>query len=1394
MMSAASDPPPGLKTLASGTPSGGAVIRPQPVTEKSLMESVAGFIHDVQAIHHTHLGAHAPNNDPKVHVTWARFETTDLNDVRLLPDSSESSGNASPLLLILGYTQGVQIWLVPINGEAKEVLSWKRGSVKTLRVLPKPENSFGVPDNFAHCRPLIALADATGPGAPFTSVSFLSLKTGEQVHNIKFNSEIADIVVNRRVVVISFREKFALFDACSLDARFTITSCYPSPGVHSNPISLGDRWLAYADQKLVPIHRSFGGMECDGSQSVAAWSINVGSKLAQGMSKIYSNFFSGGTAGGQCNSAPSSLSGSRPYAGVSPSSSGRDIPGQNEPQKGVVTILDVMTVGKTESDEVNITHKIAGVVAHFIAHNKAIVSMQFDSSGSLLLTCDKNGNYFNLFRLVPHPAGSCYSAVHHLYSLYRGDTPGSVQDIAFSSDSRWVAVSTLRGTSHIFPITPYGGPVGVRTHTSARVVNKLSRFHRSAGFDDYHTSTTGTSAANSSGRTSPNPNLAGTSPVVSSFSKMSMMEAAAAHAGQNSSPLIVPHPNPHIPPFPSPTVVQPVAQLRQPYIVTLTNQTIGSATAVTRKKSGGSSQSSEEVPIRLACKFAPSRAWLVGAQHNMFNRRHLQRPHDALYVMANHGEKICESSPIELVVTPYGQWSLSQPRDKADLQPPLPIDNPLMLPVPTHSFGKALSQEDDNEDKWLSQVEIITHFGPHRRLWMGPQFCFKTLQPADNEKDGNIVKDLDISLPARPEQSNPVNMPPKMKHQGHPPTGRNPVLIEAGSASSFELSPHFSNAFQRHPGHAPANPSAKDSVLNVENELQEAMSETIGEESLLDGTTSNPTRRASSGRQPNQIKTESSEEEFFCLTPEDARSRNVSATSKAPVQHNTVNDTKIFSVAVESRRSQAIQMDSMRVCDVDSDFTGRFAVVQKPKGSIPKKEAMLEPIKAEVIPAPPKAVPVEETRPISPPIATNKSNKKGKKNKNKSKNKGSSIKSSSSADECQVEEPVAFTVVKKLSTAQERETTPLEQEMTTSFPWRDDDDQLVQALVESTQDIDLMSSSDIKTDDQPHVEVEVEDEDEEEQVEQEEQAAEVSTHSDEFQEITNRKASDDTTEDDEEDEDDDDEDEEEGSGSEPFNIDRETSAKPEVPFWVDDLLKSSSTDNAILNSIVKAEQKYDAKKKMTQSTGFVARSVSQPAVLNSESVDSSEDDLEFKPVSNGRRRKKQPQLNLRPSMSHTEAFRSRGSSFADSESSFNGDEVLRDQDKEGWSFEADDLDVNKFLSEAIASSPPADLDADEGGVSGEKPQLEDVFKFDSEIAAAEGQGVRVSKQNAASLEDLKEALGDEEEKMTSSLNVTFDEDNLVSSSSARESLALSTSIGETTDSSVGNSPNPKKNK
>ncbi len=164
-------------------------------------------------------------------------------------------------------------------------------------------------------------------------------------------------------------------------------------------------------------------METDSSQSMTAWGINVGSKLAQGVSRIYSNFFSSGIP--PSSSSPSGRGvPASPTSGASSGVAGGSLSG---PQKGIVTILDLLEVPNAKGDELPLVDKIPGIVAHFIAHNKAISALKFDSTGNLLLTCDSAGHYFHLFRIFPFPAGSSYSAVHHLYTLYRGDTPGTVQ-------------------------------------------------------------------------------------------------------------------------------------------------------------------------------------------------------------------------------------------------------------------------------------------------------------------------------------------------------------------------------------------------------------------------------------------------------------------------------------------------------------------------------------------------------------------------------------------------------------------------------------------------------------------------------------------------------------------------------------------------------------------------------------------------------------------------------------------------------------------------------------------------------------------------------------------------------------------------------------------------------
>jgi hypothetical protein len=114
-------------------------------------------------------------------------------------------------------------------------------------------------------------------------------------------------------------------------------------------------------------------MEGDSSQSVTAWGINVGSRLASGVSKIYANIFTGGSP----RSPPKTATSSLPPA--SPDSIGGDM--------GIVTVLDTVALSAAAGDGDNYaaradekTESGLAAVAHFVAHAKAIVALQVGSS------------------------------------------------------------------------------------------------------------------------------------------------------------------------------------------------------------------------------------------------------------------------------------------------------------------------------------------------------------------------------------------------------------------------------------------------------------------------------------------------------------------------------------------------------------------------------------------------------------------------------------------------------------------------------------------------------------------------------------------------------------------------------------------------------------------------------------------------------------------------------------------------------------------------------------------------------------------------------------------------------------------------------------------------------
>ncbi|XP_012269875.2 uncharacterized protein LOC105694094 isoform X2 [Athalia rosae] len=746
-----------------GNHKGAQVISPQPVSDRSIIESVAGIINDI--VPQSYTGS--PNLENKESITWARFEYADVNDPALYPDYNEGS-STPPLLLVLGYGTGVQVWLVTASGEATEVLSWRQGIVRTLRFLPNPKPDNDQIDLYQSKRPMVAICDSAGPGPQFCSIGFISLKTGEQVKSIKFKNPVNDVLANRRSIVVTFSEKIAVFDAKNLDDVLTVTTCYLSPGPNSNPIALGTRWLAYSEKKLLPARRSSGGSEGEGAQSYTATVLHAAKSLGKGLRGLGETVASTITGNSMTPTPLNSV-------------------GFDTTQPGVVTILDLQSAKEDkESDD----GTIETMLAHFTAHSDAIVAMTFDLTGALLLTADRRGHDFHIFRIQPHPGGPTLAAVHHLYVLHRGDTTAKVQDMTFSSDARWAAISTVRGTTHVFPVAPYGGPVGVRTHSTPHVVNRLSRFHRSAGLT-------------ADGTRSHSP---------------------VAHA---EIPLSVyPYSNPRLPPYPHPTILHPLAQIRQPSTL---NHVNNQPQPRPQQRQRLQSEDSGSLPLKICSCFAPQRAWIY-AQRDTASKV-IKRPVDSLFIMACHGnmiqydlepkpaagvpkEKVCDDTTIELEVEARGQWPLLRSAGSLEILPPLSVSSPLLgITI----APKSKPADNSSEDQWLSQVEIVTHAGPHRRLWMGPQFIFKTYN-APSGVAVNLVEaeavEVGVTGGSRPARSNPVNMP----HTATRPLV--PVVID-GSGSSYEQSPRFLEAY----GDSLENESI--GVGGGENQLREDLAEAM---------------------------------------------------------------------------------------------------------------------------------------------------------------------------------------------------------------------------------------------------------------------------------------------------------------------------------------------------------------------------------------------------------------------------------------------------------------------------------------------------------------------------------------------------------------------------------------
>lgn len=157
------------------------------------------------------------------------------------------------------------------------------------------------------------------------------------------------------------------------------------------------------------------------------------------------------------------------------------------PASSTVVVLDLLS---TPRGCEGIPHGTTGrgasigpkIIASFVPSADPISQLSFSPASTHLLVAADGAHSFDVFELKPAaaigqsatstgPAADSGANAWHRYRLERGITSAHAREVSWSSDGRFVAVSTAKGTSHIYTIHPAGGLPLLENHFSPHVVN-----------------------------------------------------------------------------------------------------------------------------------------------------------------------------------------------------------------------------------------------------------------------------------------------------------------------------------------------------------------------------------------------------------------------------------------------------------------------------------------------------------------------------------------------------------------------------------------------------------------------------------------------------------------------------------------------------------------------------------------------------------------------------------------------------------------------------------------------------------------------------------------------------------------------------------------------------------
>ncbi|CEF66673.1 Breast carcinoma-amplified sequence 3 [Strongyloides ratti] len=726
----------------SHLPEIGKTIKPQLVPESTIFTSISEVVTDV-------IPQNLPNPQHLAEqVLWVKIQNY----------SFDYKGAKTSHIIIFGLARGYQIWLVMDNGNIEEVVSERQGPLKTGHLLPfYPEplhNETTVIDKFISKRPIMALIEAFSPTpeSQFCQLSFLSFVTATVVTKIDFHEPIADIQSSNQCLLVLFANKIIILDQLTYTIHHEInnislgsisTSNSNDLGSSLPAVALSGSFMAYVDKVFNKNLQSCGGAVIEeDSTSYTSQVFNVAKTITKSVG----------------------LFSSTPKSQVS-SINNRNTISTSTNDCGIVTVIDIqkmsLTKGKVMQDPNEYT------IAHFIAHDSPIGFLAFAPQSNILLTAPQTTTLLHLFNINVHSGCSSLTTINHLYTLHRGTSSARVIDASFSDDCRWLLVTTNHGTSHLFAINPYGGPVTTRTH-GGKFVNKDGKFERSAGI--------GTEKVSSKGRNEKTN--------INSFFK----EHPSVLFYQSLSKSVV---NPRVQYATKPLNLSAVCKIK-PRLFSTENFSAW-ASDNTFIDLTSMSKSSKNVNEGYTRKFESGRKiatkFVSSFSHDSFDgfsdKNPVQSLKQSILIVNNQGilteytinlkkerhnsntsitsttfADIFSSSPssgslgshnnnittqggnssptqststsidpkMNVITIPKYQWVLQRTKSCVDIRLPIKENNPILAMVndakTSESFTPRSISPTIVQNNWVKNIEASTYSGPHRRIWMGPQITF----------------------------------------------------------------------------------------------------------------------------------------------------------------------------------------------------------------------------------------------------------------------------------------------------------------------------------------------------------------------------------------------------------------------------------------------------------------------------------------------------------------------------------------------------------------------------------------------------------------------------------------------------------------------------------------------